>query len=723
MKNKIIGCGWILLLIIVKNGFSAVVQKSIPVTGENEKPPIQIRSKQTGYNANSDSLIIGTKVENTLNKLNIQIPNECTRLNGGLYIKEYETKVLKRSRRSFGLTADERTTAVDISKYFMFVSKDVWSCRKTDKREIETTSYYEIENELISINDIYEIKYYDGVTVSVVNYFGSEKRVKLKEKKCLVEQTLGTETSYTAVRCNSVTAYYSESGKIIPNTHNVILRTKRQSQPSGHYLHRIAEEWRHTDTVLNQGRGQKAEGRSLRIGNDPLKMINTQIRYKCIPEPGIDPSLFAPECYQKTFIDTETATPIYARITQKDFVELFTIVERKVYFCKAERSNDNPVYSVKQTLIGKGNIKEVEFGQGITELYSIRIENGKSIRYTEVKYFDASTRKPVEYVVLFKDGTEEDESSVSQYSKNYKRCDIQYQLTPRTIYRTLINPEGFNIRVGSRPTEEISFRKDMRCQKMEFDKRVNEFNTEFKFNAVEDNEFHAYVTEDSLKDIEYKSRNAWECSPEGSTDMPIIRVENYFKVLIPVHQIETYDGVEITVSPSTTDRLTKNLKIFEIKYLKLARGGYRPVKIIGNRLKFPDYEDVLTASAVGSSTWAIEKNEMFSSVDQVPIRRHNEKAGDTVKFHKFKIMNNGEALIKFTIPSPTTTPDPDLLICKNLESHSDAVLPYFEILNARTNAKIEEMHSAKDVTFNSKYFENSVHKIWKCNSANDEGII
>ncbi|RZF45876.1 hypothetical protein LSTR_LSTR011355 [Laodelphax striatellus] len=430
-----------------------------------------------------------------------------------------------------------------------------------------------------------------------------------------------------------------------------------------------------------------SHGLSLKI-NIPYPEKDAK-RYLCQKPSFVNPKLFAPNCLQ------------LLRGTNDSYAQ----------------DSKQAIYRVRNTMIGKVNVSEVVTGNGVLELFSIRLpDNGTSIRYTDVKYFDANTRQPVDHRVEFTELEEEYAFSV-YVAKQTMTYEIFYRLTPTTIFRTFHSSDGFHLRVGSKPLRQKFGKSQIwTCEYKKETRNLKEFFTEIKIKVTENDVLDAVVSADTLITTTNFFTDFWSCR-SNSTQETFLRVINYFAINEPVHSIDTYDGAEILVDyvkPSDETKSDRTLEIYEIKYL---HNGTTPVRFEGVLYLKPTYMVYETSFSVGEYSVAIKKDEivpLFTS--QIPTRKVNLKdyEWNGFEYEKFEIAGGtGDPIMNFSVRLDTShTQQPLLLVCELL--NSTKLLPYFEILDSDTLTKIEKMSTEENLNLNSEYFEDVVRRTWLC---------
>ncbi|RZF45782.1 hypothetical protein LSTR_LSTR010773 [Laodelphax striatellus] len=171
-----------------------------------------------------------------------------------------------------------------------------------------------------------------------------------------------------------------------------------------------------------------------------------------------------------------------------------------------------------------------------------------------------------------------------EHTKSFfeNNIELKHTLTPTSVYRTLINPKGYDIRVGSKVTSTIGSPNDRsRCDKFSVSERAT-FNTIFKIKIGDGGVWHLTETvkERTNEYFKYVESVSWRCT-ESRRRYEFYRIINKLEVSIPVRFIETFDGIQIVQKPKD-DKVF--LEITELKYI-LTTGAKDTIMYVG-KLEF-----------------------------------------------------------------------------------------------------------------------------------------
>ncbi|XP_039288270.1 uncharacterized protein LOC111054734 [Nilaparvata lugens] len=157
--------------------------------------PGKLFSKPTGLSG--DSLIIGTNVTQLLQDQVNPLQYTCRREQHSVTDAELgfsaDIKIINRTSGNFELMPGEENNNARVrpsSDYFIPIRREIWDCNPHS--ESAGLKVYRIVTELISIKEILQVKYFEGVEVSSVNYFGQGWRTKVKEIRYIGEYNKGT---------------------------------------------------------------------------------------------------------------------------------------------------------------------------------------------------------------------------------------------------------------------------------------------------------------------------------------------------------------------------------------------------------------------------------------------------------------------------------------------------------------------------------------------------
>ncbi|XP_039279174.1 uncharacterized protein LOC120350348 [Nilaparvata lugens] len=558
----------------------------------------------------------------------------------------------------------------------------------------------------MSIKEIYEVKYYYGVEISLVNY-GYERSVKVSEIKYVEEKGNRLDVLKLYGNVSVILEADEMIPQAIPNLSELYM-----SQPGNPYTPTKDVKFRAKDKAINSIRISE-EGRTLRIGSswEKHEQLSNSFVHQCRIELGISPPLFKPECFQ--LHSFENSRNISAKISDRDFPKLFTIVKRRVWICYSAKLI--PVfYRVLNEVIGRVPIKEVAYEDGIIALSSINIRDGKSVRYTEVNYFDVTFNNHLNHEVHFQLMKKEASHSYCKTgSKTF--IDMEYKLLGEIapqyeilkVYRTLINPEGYDLRVGSQAMYSLKSEKsELICRIIEEESH----NTELKVKLIEDGVFHSIVSiVDDWKFFEYLSQRTWKCS---SDEVTVIRVVNKLKVYLKIHEIETFDGVDIKGIPWRY--LGSNyVEITETKFLDQSN---RILKFEGT-ITFAGEDECSNIRKYKNAREFVRK----SAEEVVPYygTPMTVSFGDNVQNRKQigynkLIVGGRQNSMNFPVVLEKKLGGREFVaVCHLKSEYPMKIFPTFEIMNSDLKS-LEAMNDYRDNSTYSKYFDNELSEVWNC---------
>ncbi|XP_039296616.1 uncharacterized protein LOC111060702 isoform X2 [Nilaparvata lugens] len=253
-------------------------------------------------------------------------------------------------------------------------------------------------------------------------------------------------------------------------------------------------------------------------------------------------------------VTIEGVPPIEAEIPDKEFSKYFTIIKREVFFCHKSKQNlavvgDSDIYfRVENEAIGRVAVRQlIHDSDDVTIVMHLSIPDGVTVRYKEIKFFGTLSWQPV-----------------------WIGRDIAFSLSPTTFYRTLIGPEGYDLRVGEGNSTNVMEGDSFKCQKTEeYKDKIDAFKTVVKLKLNSNSVFSlATVLEESEPSF-YKTVNTeiLICSDDDKKS-GFVRVLNTMELLVPVREIESYDGIYI-VPKTLSDGHSLSATIIELKYLHL----------------------------------------------------------------------------------------------------------------------------------------------------------
>ncbi|XP_039294110.1 uncharacterized protein LOC120353629 [Nilaparvata lugens] len=341
-------------------------------------------TKRTGKSG--DSLIIGSYLPPLHDGYLTREYYECDLANReDKYKKEYEPEIFKRTSDSYEMTGAEEKQPQVLSENFIRIKMEIWTCFKKEHMRTHTLIYF-IRNEFISFKEIRDIKYVSGVEVSLIDYSSDERRVKVVETKFFYRKD-HTLTSNTFAKASAL------NFKLHLKVHD---RQRTYPKPG------LAFEVKYPNEGNSLIHDIESSGPYLRLG--PSATPNTgDITAQCEPLQGMNPALRRPEVFKVFESSNQKSAPnedqsIYARLSDKEFDDLFIITKRKFWKCtpttttsngKTSTSEHNSFHRVMHEVVGRKPIKKVISGFGNQEIVSVQMpdQQAKTVLFTIVDNF------------------------------------------------------------------------------------------------------------------------------------------------------------------------------------------------------------------------------------------------------------------------------------------------------------------------------------------------
>ncbi|XP_039297106.1 uncharacterized protein LOC111045521 [Nilaparvata lugens] len=403
-------------------------------------------------------------------------------------------------------------------------------------------------------------------------------------------------------------------------------------------------------------------------------------------------------------------------------------------------------YRVQMTVIGKTKVNEITLGTGITELYSISLPGGAvTVRYTDMRFYDAITRtsvvklyyrnmSPSDMKVFITSNSAPVAHTPSDATATPRSLDVDYKLRPEGIYSTFISGDGYNLLVGSKPELDIDF-GTASCGRVDY--TGDHFKTELKIVAERDVDIYAHSTANIYTFSRPIQQQSWRCEyNKEKQNHKFIRVVNHLEFLLPVHTIESYDGVEILRRPFGEKYI---LEIFELKYLLENRDKpgkhLTPMRATGEISFAPDDRptDTDTANAMGRGFNAISKSEVHPRfISQIPKRAHNRndyyRAGSIKDYKTLKIDEEGHQQREMIFTTKlmeqdgrkgVNEPFTGLFVCTPGSSFywMRIIRPYFEIFQDGKSLVNNSMEINYAKT--KEYLGDCINQKWTCIKTGD----
>ncbi|RZF43271.1 hypothetical protein LSTR_LSTR001532 [Laodelphax striatellus] len=634
-----------------------------------------LHSKQTGYNG--DSLVIGAapvfsieeiKSQNQVSKpINPEYKNgaakpqadpsyKCMKLSEKHRYKDtYGTMVMNRSTRSYQLTATETRSPVTFSEYFVYISKELFTCTEPENKLPQALK---IVNQLMSVKEIFEIKYYDGVEVSSINHLGDDRRVKIIETKYVFTNSTGEYTmSYDGLseETSDEIGVYHIPDFISEHT----LYGKKITKERKWGTETTFGDFKEWSTLIDS-----PETIHISDSGNSLKLGYNRIKVRKLYE-----GAFTPECYQQ--IGRKTNGILYAEVGDRDFSKIFTFVKREVWLCTANAHEGNvkveSFLRVVTEMIGRTRVKTLAYENGLTSLYSISIPGGVSIRFSTLGYFEPNTR---------------------ELGSGNVRLEFVEPGKIQSIIKW--NPESLCVRAKN------------------FD---HEFPTIFMVKINEDDIMHKNQEIDEMDEPKYYRYIHREVHYCDYSIASFYRIVNMIEVLVPVREIETVDGVQLF--QTLLDNNKKSVNIVETKYVEYS--SRRQIMVKGIRMNFikhrihsmhPTFERRFNKFAISKSL-----DETIPRIGHSPNRisedRDVDPNWDPKNFKKLSVGEGDDVItINVDLTTDTVNDKNDIADCELSNTNPINLLQQFRISNG---GKFKA-----DESLLSYYFEKVVSEVWIC---------
>ncbi|RZF47795.1 hypothetical protein LSTR_LSTR006059 [Laodelphax striatellus] len=670
-----------------------------------------VHSKQ--ISENGDSLIIGFKPKETEPD---KLPEElfCTRHTSKHFYKdEYNLNVSTRARDYFLI--DKDITNVDYSKYFFFIFKEAWSCTKKDETSIGIMM---IVNELIGIKEIFEVKYYDGVEVSTEYLPDGTRTARVKETKFIK-----VDNPFVAIRFEGKLNYVrGHSHYNIPG----FARTKFETQVEK-FENDMIKEVKFTLSDTNTKStiiSESGQGKTLRIGSPWKKVFgNETFLSACFLQQGLNPF---PYEFRTTVYDllatSDSSQKISALLTEKFFNEYFIPIRQEVWTCTPMEGQI--FLRIVNEVVGRKEVKEVQSVDGITAIHSIDIglseENGpKTVRFREVKFLNPVTKEVLKYEGALR--LVEDKSSTAENN-------IPFKLHANRLYRVLINAKGYDLRVGSRWEREIGSTNDIAICTEKDGAFYKAYRTKFRIKTeIKIGDIVSYRLEYIRK---YRKHEYYEFSDgeflecEGTTvdkegnKIKFLRISNEMEVLVPVHEIEFYDGIEVFERISRSK--TKSVRIREVKYL--STDGKLDVLKYEGKIQLPNSE----AKNMEKGWYAImvQNNDIFWRIGHLTGRKHELRERTyTLADNEYNTLVIGLVKDEIFLGENLKNPNNDLggensiVVCRKTDGRlKDIKGRQF----TRVKQKIHGQQNPSIILDSADYLFFSKEEIWECQEQNND---
>ncbi|XP_039297754.1 uncharacterized protein LOC111064557 isoform X2 [Nilaparvata lugens] len=676
-----------ILLIFITEAVLATNEEIVTGEVKFKDRPNLLRSKQTGSHGNI--LRIGSQTSRIILK---DANYRCSR--------EPESSPVRPHIHKITMVHEEgrEPQPLIVSNYFIYAMSEIWKCEAIpgDAQSI----FYRVVNELMSIIEISNIKYYDGIDVASVNYLGNGWRAKVKEIRYMLQEG---DDYFTLNYTGKLTLFHEDNAQHNENPNSI----KSNQEKYGIQIKEVQ--------FSNDGEEAKkadidSDGRTLKLGASWVKNRTQQLtNYKCEKYLGLHPlpGGFQPEVYEQIVDSQDPDIIIYARITDSKFSDLFTLTRSEVWLCTSEESvNQNlKFYRIVNEMIGRCRIKRVEYGDGISALSKLQIAAGLSIRFTDVGIFNIITGERLHKEIAYElvPGTPENSHIVLG---GVTKIDVEYKLPSTSVYRILMSSSGYDIIVGTKvrsTTDTIGNEgTEAVCVSIDYDSNLMT-NVDMKVDDGVSIYYKKPIYHNNRHYYKHITGLSWKCSVNA---LSFNRVVNVINIIAPVRSIEAFDGIQI--EKKTFENGFNEIQITETKYV--ARNNFKtPIKFLGTiTFEVPRNEDR------EDSNQEIISEEETTYLQGFADSNNYLKDFTSNEYQEIRISNE-ENNMKFVIPSSTTTlgHESDVVECKRV-NRERKLLPYFEIYKDSSTNIVEKMVDFEDNITQSSYFETDSYKLWLC---------
>ncbi|XP_039291462.1 uncharacterized protein LOC111053501 isoform X2 [Nilaparvata lugens] len=677
-----------------------------------------------------DNLVIGSKPTQTVAKSDMKYICTKFRYDQISYERsDYKTVVKK--------------AGIDDDSYFVLITRAVWQCKEDVARiaNSQLSNFVRVENDLISIKPIAAVEFCDGVFVSATRYIGQRYAVKIKEIKYL-KSTSTDPNKYETAPMNVVQydglialeeAPFPPYQPRVPSKQLTHFEADVPQPVYGECSHDIPNNKEAMQFTLSTN-----SGRAFAIGTKQKGDLES-------PPPGSS----CPECFTinpgtpyhslyRTEVIEILESGFEGIMNDEEFSKVFVIASRTVHVCHSPDKPEAEFIRVEQRVIGLAAIKYLRlYSHTITQMTAIEMDANSatmSAMFTEVKYIQADGSALKQLKVPRRKLFIEEEVS----THIGKAIDIAYLIkSTDVVSRTLISDEGYDLRIGE-PTRVAKMNNEgtVDCQEYAISKMVSDetsnhmWLTETKvFMKVNgDNTFHTLkqIAEDRQKETfgkpfyELVQRKTWKCIIEPAPKEKFIRVESRIRVLVPVRELESYDGVKIFKTRSENGEWS--VEIVEVRHLsnEYPHDSIRLSASINTFNEINDPSDIMKYSSDNEPSLLKKSgDEMVHTMGagakkglNVRGTRSNDADSQTI----IKNIGPGRHSIKFNLGVFSHIGNAeDIADCDVLQTgsySSDKILPAFTIIDAQQNGKAILTSGTKAV--HDSVFKDLSAEIWKC---------
>ncbi|RZF49268.1 hypothetical protein LSTR_LSTR002889 [Laodelphax striatellus] len=569
MLNRLF-LGLLLLLVTIERNYAAVAESATESINEvtYELKTGDLHSRQ--ISEEGDSLIIGTQPCEELGSPTSQVT--CTKHSNIHDYKDiHRTQVYNRTSHAYKMLETESDPIkIDDKEYFIYIRKELWSCKSPNQQ----LAFSRVVNHLLGIKEIRGIKYHDGIEVSTKHYLGNgaRKTAKIIEVKYFIRNSTG---DYPVRYVGKLKKQTTIGGDYIADWIST-LRKNSDAHSGRDFISELMMGI--NEELIVDEKQRSATGIKLILKYAYRKTSSesfgtTESKAVCVQDQGIHP---LPKQYRLDFVQVVTHhdKDFEAEIFPEHKSEYFIPVLQEIWLCEMiDKGNKKLFIRVVNEAIALKEVRNVTVHEGVTDLYAIKMHNNKqTIRFREVRYFDAITYAEI----LYRGKVTLDKRAV--IPKEYKG-EIRYTLNDNRLYRVIISSEGYDIRVGQKWEKIVSASNadgvecTLNSTKFPY---LEKYRMRFRLKAhTVDNLQRTTYTIESLNEdqkqkfISYIHNEVSFCYDIGTNEYKFLRVLNEVSVLVPVHEIELHDG--IFVFDKFLDRIgqSKSVRLIEVKYLDI----------------------------------------------------------------------------------------------------------------------------------------------------------
>ncbi|RZF39853.1 hypothetical protein LSTR_LSTR000501 [Laodelphax striatellus] len=401
-----------------------------------------------------------------------------------------------------------------------------------------------------------------------------------------------------------------------------------------------------------------------------------------------------------------------------NILDYFVYSKKEVRSCRRE-DEETSFFRVMNEVISIKEIYEIKYFDGI-EIALVNYGYERGVKVTEIKYLQ---KEGDELILLgLSDSVKLDEDAkvppvIPNLLRLHKSEPVNpYVPTKDVRFRTenvavAISNKGKTLRIGASWKKRHNHPEDKTVYEC-IDQEDTFYSTEFKIKMIEDGVFHTLkpILNDKNNKFEYLSQKSWKCFDNQSI---IIRVVNKLKVYGRVHEVETFDGVEIKEKPQIDG--FKSVVITEKKYVDHLN---RALIFEGNIFFKNGKNKCLRIHEANKARLFVSKfEEEIVSYHGTPTKLvFGESVQDWRQSENTLIGGRGQNVMNFTIiPQKMIGEGTSVAVCQINSNYPDKIFTIFEILNNKLKS-LEAMKGPKDSVTFLKYFQNVVNEVWDCAS-------